>query len=146
MDDEFDKLMKYFDSEIEAKEKNIEAIFQKSMEFFEKYKHVLSEGLEEEKIEMKKKMDLLRSRLKEENEKSQSTLNMSPEEVQQLSSNPKYFTPRQWEFLVAAQKEIQEERLRHEIKIKMEKETRQRELRNKRAKKTTAKKSDWMKS
>jgi hypothetical protein len=146
MDDEFDKLIKYFDAEVGGKEKNLEGIFQKSMEFFEKYKHVLSEGDEEEKIAMKKKMDILRGRLREENKKSQARLNMSEEEIKQLSSDPKYFTPSQWEFLTTAQKEMQQEKERHEIKIKTAKEERQKELRGKRMRKTTLKKSDWMKS
>ena len=56
MEDEFDRLMGILSLEAEEKEKQLDEIFQRCTEFFDKYKYVLAEGSSEEKESIQKKM------------------------------------------------------------------------------------------
>lgn len=147
MDDEFDKLMDFFALEIKEREKRLEEIFQRSMEFFDKYKYILSTGSEEQKADIQKKMVLLREKIKQENEKAQKESGLTPEEIKQISANSKNFTAKQWEFLQKSKEALAKETEEREERRRSEKEQRQKELREKATKKKpTNKKSSWMKS
>lgn len=106
MEDEFDKLMALFSKETENREKMLAEIFERSMEFFDKYKYILSIGTEAEKVAMQKKMDLFRERLEEEKEKSESLLGISGDDIKFLVANPENFTPEQWEFMKRAEEKL----------------------------------------
>lgn len=146
MEDEFDKLMKSFDSESQKTEKKLEEIFQKSIEFFDKFKVILSSGSDREKEEVQRKMDALRAKLREESEKTRDKLKLSSEEVRQIATDPKNFTKEQWQFLQKAQTQLNEEREQHEMKLQVQKEYRKESLKSKSKKKPTTKRSTWMKS
>lgn len=146
MEDEFDKLMEIFSEEANSKEKKLEEIFQKSAEFFEKYKDVIAKGSLEEKSVIQKKMNLLREKLKVETEESYARLGISEGEVKALAENPKNFTPKQWDFLQNAKEKMFQEKNEQEKKIEVVKKNRIEELKEKKKKKPTGRKSGWMKS
>ncbi len=146
MEDEFDRLMSILSGKAEEKEKQMDEIFQKCTDFFDKYKYVLTAGSLEEKEIMQKKMNILREVLKDENEKAQAKLGISHEEIRELSEDPKNFTKDQWEFLQNAQSKLfQENKSKNELELKV-KNDREASLKLKSKKKPSTKKSDWMKS
>ena len=52
MDDEYEEIMKFFTMKPEDKASNLEDIFEHSIEFFNKFQHVLENGSDEEKTEI----------------------------------------------------------------------------------------------
>ncbi len=146
MEDDYERLMKFFDESSEEKDKKLDLIFQESMLFFEKYKHVLKEGTEAERVVMKKKMDALREKLQKENKRSQEQLGLTPEDIKQLAKDPSNFSPQQWEYLQNAQKQISMEKEEQNKLLSVRKEERQKFLKQKNSKKSTTRKSDWLKS
>ncbi len=146
MEDDYERLMKFFDESSEEKDKKLDVIFQESMMFFERYKHVLKEGTDTEKLAMKKKMDALREKLHKENKRSQDQLGLSPEDIKQLAKDPANFSPKQWEFLQNAQNQIAMEKEEQNRLLSVKKEERQKMLKQKQHKKSSARKSDWLKS
>ena len=146
MEDEFDKLMKLLSGKAEEKEKQLDEIFQRCTEFFDRYKYVLAEGTSAEKEAIQKKMNILRDRLKEENTKAQTKLGISSEEIKNLAEEAKNFTPDQWEFLKNAQSKLFQEKDEREKLILEDKKNREAELKLKSKKKSTSRKSNWMKS
>lgn len=146
MDDEFDRLMEIFSEGSTEKEKKLDEIFQKCTEFFDKYKHVIAKGSEEEKSAIQKKMNVLREKLKEETERSQTRLGIAPEEAKALSNNAKNFTAKQWDFLQNAQARLFQEKSEQAKRVESEKKKRTEDLQTKKKKKPTGRKSGWMKS
>lgn len=146
MDDEYEKLMAFFEESNEEKDKKLDYIFQESMRFFDKYKHVLKEGSESERLAMKKKMDQLRGKISEENRRNKEQLGLSSEEIKHLSKDPKNFSQSQWEFIQKAQKQISQEKEEHSKLQNVRKEQRHKTLKHKKKKKPGTRKSNWLKS
>jgi len=111
-----------------------------------KYKDILSSGSEEERAHMKKKMETLRSKLKEENQRAQNRVQLTPEEIKEIASDSKNFTPSQWEFLQKAKENLAKEKSEKEMRIQMQKRERQKQLREKGKRRSSSRKSGWMKS
>ena len=145
MEDEFDKLMEFFSQDSEDKEKKLEGIFKNSMQFFEKFKYVLSTGTEKEKEEMRKKMEIFQQKLKKETSVKQEGAQLSKDDVTQLANDPKNFTPKHWSFLQEAKSKLSEEKQIKKERLESQKEKRMEVLKQKKKKKTK-KRSDWMKS
>ncbi len=147
MDDEYEKLMAFFEESAEEKDKKLDHIFHESMRFFDKYKHVLKEGTETERLAMKKKMDALRSKISEENKRNKAQLGLSSEEIKHLAKDPKNFSQSQWEFIQKAQKQINHEKEEHVKMQNIKKEERHKTLKTKKKKKSgVTKRSNWLKS
>ncbi len=146
MEDEYEKLIKFFDSSSEEKDKKLDMIFHESMRFFEKYKHVLKEGSETERVAMKKKMDILRVKIAEENKRNKEQLGLSSQEVKHLAKDPKNFSQSQWEFIQKAQKQIEAEKEESHKLLNIRKEERQKTLKQKKKKTPGTRKSNWLKS
>jgi hypothetical protein len=146
MDDEFDKLMALLSGESEEKEKRLDEIFQKCTEFFEKYKYILTEGSSDEKEAVQAKMNALRDKIKQENEKAHSDLGILQGDVKNLSLDEKNFTEEQWRFLQKAQEKLFQEKADLEKRQAEDKEKRESEMRLKSKKRPSGRKSGWMKS
>lgn len=146
MEDEYEKLMAFFNESNEEKDKKLDMIFHESMRFFEKYKHVLQEGTENERLAMKKKMEALRGKIAEENKRNREQLGLSSEEIRHLAKDPKNFSPAQWEFIQKAQNQIAHEKEEHSKMLNIRKEERQKSLKNKKKKRSPPRKSNWLKS
>ncbi len=146
MEDEFDRLLELFAEPQEVKQEKVEEIFKLTMDFFERYKHVFASGTQEEKTLIQRKMDILKGRLKEENEATQAKIGLSNEEVREISINPKHFNEKQWNFLQKAQAALEEEKKQENIRMQQKKEERESSLLGKKKQKSTVKKSGWLKS
>ena len=81
-----------------------------------------------------------------EKEEAQTRLGINPEEVKKLATDPKNFTPKQWEFLQNAQTKLFKEKEGEAKRIESLKKNRKEELQDKKKKKPTGRKSGWMKS
>ncbi len=146
MEDEFDKLMGILSAETEEKEKRLDEIFARCTEFFDKYKYVLAQGTSKEKELIQQKMNMLREKLKEENERSQASLGISQNEIKEMSNDQKNFTSTQWELLQNAQARFFQEK-ENSQKIELEeKKRREMDLKAKAKKRPITRKSGWMKS
>jgi hypothetical protein len=146
MEDEYDRLMEFFSLEEEEKEKKLDEIFKEMSRFFEKYKEVQAKGHEEDKKAIQKKMDTLKRKIREEKEGSEKRLGVSPDEVRQLASDPKNFTPAQWAILQNAEKALQEEKEERKKQETEQKKKRTSDLKQKNKKKKNSKRSSWLKS
>jgi len=146
MEDEFDKLMTILSSDAKEKEKMLDEIFARCTEFFDKYKYVIAEGSSKEKEVIQKKMNMLRDKLREENEKSQASLGLSQGEIKNLSNDQRNFSSAQWELLQNAQARLfQEKEKVVELELE-EKKRRETEFKAKAKKRPLTRKSGWMKS
>lgn len=146
MDDEYEKLMAFFDESNEEKDKKLDLIFHESMRFFEKYKHILKDGTENERLAMKKKMEALRGKIAQENKRNKEQLGLSSEEIKHLAKDPKNFSQSQWEFIQKAQQQIAHEKEEHTKLQNVRKEERQKSLKHKKKKRSASRKSNWLKS
>jgi hypothetical protein len=106
MEDEFNKIMHLFSLDQDNKEKQLDEIFHLSIAFIEKYKDIQTEGSSEEKADFTKKLSLLREKISDETAKSESALNLSKEEIKELSKNKENFTNEQWELLQKTKESI----------------------------------------
>ncbi|MCH9617368.1 MAG: hypothetical protein SP4CHLAM5_09660 [Chlamydiia bacterium] len=111
MKDEFNKIIDLFSLESEEKEKRLDEIFQLSMSFIEKYKHVQSEGTEREKADVVKKLLILKEKISLETKASEEALSLSKEEIKELSSDQENFTKEQWELLQKTKQSLTQEQL-----------------------------------
>ena len=145
MDDEFDKLMNILSEDAEEKEKKLEQIFQRCSDFFEYYKKIMREGSPTEKESIIVKMNMLREKLRLENQKAQSALGLSKDELKQIACKPENFTKEQWDFLKEAENRINYEKEGLKEKALMQKEVRMKELKSK-VKGRQNRKSGWMKT
>jgi hypothetical protein len=145
MDDEFDKLMNILSEDAEQKEKKLEQIFERCSDFFEYYKKVMREGSTQEKESIVMKMNMLREKLKLENQKAQVALGLTKDELRQIACRPENFTKEQWDFLKEAENRINVEKAELEEKALIQKEVRMRELKSK-VKGRQNRKSGWMKT
>jgi hypothetical protein len=147
MKDEFSKIIDLFSLESEEKEKRLDEIFQLSMSFIEKYKHVQSEGTEREKADVVQKLLILKEKISLEKKASEDALSLSKEEIQELSSDESNFTGEQWDLLQKTKETLSEEQL--ELK-QQKKEALDQQIKNNPTKGTKKKtkrgRSSWLKS
>lgn len=107
MADEFDKIMKFFELPAEEKQARLKDVFEESIEFFEKYKHFLQTGTEEEKKSMMVKMRTLQTRLKEETSKIVQATGLSEDDLKAFASDPKNYDKGEWETIQTAKTRIE---------------------------------------
>lgn len=148
MDNEFDKIINLFSLESEEKEKRLDEIFHLSMQFIEKYKYIQHEGTPAEKETITKKLNILREKISKETASSETFLDLSKEEIKELSNNEKNFSQEQWKLLQKTRETLNSEKLKL-------KEKQQSSLKNSIAhikpatnkkKKTKRGRSSWLKS
>ncbi len=146
MDDEFDRLIKLFSLDQKEKEQRMEEIFSRSMDFFDKYKYIVNNGSESEKADIQENMDILRAKLKEENENNQTRLGLSRDDLEQITNDPKNFSQEQWEFLQKAKTSLSVDQSLSNDKEIDQKKMRKQMLKDTKKKLSSAKRFKWTKS
>lgn len=145
MEDEFDKIMDLLSLEASEKEAKLDDIFQNSMEFLDRFKHVQQHGTKEEIEEMKAKLQQMYQKVHEETARTAEKSGLTPDQIKEIASNPTHFTPKQWEFLQQARLKLEEEN--KELNSKMESQKSERIGNLSKSKKThKTKKKDWLRS
>lgn len=147
MKDEFSKIIDLFSLEPEEKEKRLDEIFQLSMNFIEKYKHIQSEGTEREKADVGAKLLILKEKISQETKASEEALSLSKEEIKELSLDENNFTSEQWELLQKTKQTLHEETLELQKHKKAALDEQIKQTPGKGGKKKTKRgRSSWLKS
>jgi hypothetical protein len=106
----FDRLIEFFSLDQREKEKKVEEIFQETLEFFKYFKHVQAEGSDEEKKNVKEKLVQLQERFKQEAHNTLSDVNLSQEDVVEITSKEENFNEKQWGFIQSVKKVFNEQK------------------------------------
>ena len=107
MQDEFEKIMGFFDLSSEEKEGHLQEVFEDSIEYFERFKHVMLNGTKEEKKEAVKKVMMLKKKIEEETQHVCKKTGMTPEELTAFSNNPENFSQDQWNAIEGAKQRLE---------------------------------------
>jgi hypothetical protein len=108
MEDEFERIMAFFDLPPEEKEGRLQEVFEDSVEYFERFKYVMLNGSKEEKKEAVKKVMMLKKKIEEETQRVCEKTGMTPEQLADFSNNPKNFSEDQWSAIEGAKKKLEQ--------------------------------------
>ena len=106
MDDEFDRIMSFFDLSPEEKEGRLQEVFEDSVEYFERFKYVMLNGSKEEKKEAVKRVMMLKMKIEEETQRVCKKTGMTPEQLAEFSADPKNFSDEQWNAIEGAKEKL----------------------------------------
>lgn len=109
MSEEYRKIQEFFAMNAQEKSKHLKEILERSIEFFQKFQHVLAEGSPEEKKAMIDEMESFRKQVVAQTESLAKSVGISQEDLEKYAENPSNFTTEQWEALQSAKKKIQEQ-------------------------------------
>lgn len=108
MEDEFDRIMGFFNLDPKEKEKRLQEVFEDSVEYFERFKHIMINGSSEEKKEAASKVMLLKKKIEEETKRICDKTGLTPEQLAAYSNNQKNFSSDQWNAIEEAKKKLEE--------------------------------------
>ncbi len=108
MEDEFDRIMGFFDLSPEEKEGRLQEVFEDSVEYFERFKYVMMNGTSEEKKEAVKKVMILKRKIEEETKRICDKTGLTPQQLAAYSNDPKNFSSDQWTAIEGAKKKLEE--------------------------------------
>lgn len=108
MEDEFERIMAFFDLPAEEKEGRLQEVFEDSVEYFERFKYVMLNGSKEEKKEAVKRVMMLKKKIEEETQRVCEKTGMTPEQLAEFSNNPKNFSDDQWNAIEGAKKKLEQ--------------------------------------
>ena len=106
MQDEFDRIMAFFDLSAEEKEERLKEVFEDSVEYFERFKYVMLNGTPEEKKKSVERVMILKKKIEEETQRVCNKTGMTPEQLAAYSNNPENFTEDQWAVVEGAKKRL----------------------------------------
>jgi len=107
MADEFERIMQFFDLSPEEKEERLQEVFEDSVEYFERFKHIMTTGTPEEKKKAVERVMVMKKRIEEETKRICDKTGMSEEQLAQFSNDPKNFSSGQWEAIESAKKKLE---------------------------------------
>ncbi len=108
MEDEFDRIMEFFNLSAEEKERRLPEVFEDSVEYFERFKYVIMNGTPEEKKEAVKKVMSLKRKVEEETKRVCDKTGLTTEQLAAYSNDPKNFSQEQWNAIKGAKKKLEE--------------------------------------
>jgi len=108
MQDEFDRIMAFFDLSPEEKETRLKEVFDDSVEYFERFKYVMLNGTPEEKKDAVQKVMILKKKIDEETQRVCKKTGMTPEQLAAYSNDPKNFSKEQWQAIKGAKEKLDE--------------------------------------
>ncbi len=107
MEDEFKKILNFFDMSVEEKAGKLDSVFEETSVFLERFKHVFETGTPDEKKAMIEKVLELQKRLKGEMGKLTEASGLSEDQIMQFAANPKNFESGQWESINRSKEKIE---------------------------------------
>mgnify|MGYP001410560270 CR=1 FL=1 len=99
MDDEFEKILRFFDLKDSEKQEHLKEIYTDAFEFFNRFKHIMQNGTRDEKKEAVKKLNYLKSRIEKETEQVAEKTGLTKEQLSEYANNPGNFDPEMWNFI-----------------------------------------------
>ncbi len=106
MHDEFDRIMAFFSLSPEEKEERLHEIFEDTVDYFDRFKHIMLNGTPEEKEEAVKKMGMIKSKIEAETKAISEKTGLSEEELQKQAMKKENFSDSQWDTITDAKKKI----------------------------------------
>ena len=103
---EYERIMEFFNLSPEEKEERLQEVFEDSVEYFERFKHIMMNGTPEEKKEAVEHVMNMKKRIEAETKKICDKTGMTEEQLAQFSNDPKNFSPGQWEAIENAKKKL----------------------------------------
>jgi len=104
MEDEFDRIMEFFNLSPEEGESKLSEVLEDVFEYFERFKHVMLNGTPEEKQKAVDRVMKLKKKIEEVTQNVCEKTGMDPDQLTAYSSNPKHFSESQWHMLEEAKK------------------------------------------
>ncbi|MCY3974092.1 MAG: hypothetical protein OXF02_00895 [Simkaniaceae bacterium] len=104
---EFERIMEFFTLSPEKKEEKLQEVFEDSVEYFERFKHVMANGTPEEKKQAIDHVMLMKKRIEEETKQICAKTGMTEEQLAQFSNDPNNFSPDQWETIRSAKEKLE---------------------------------------
>jgi len=109
MQDEFEKLLKFFEMEPEEKTEKLGEVFEDATVFLERFKEVFEKGSVEEKKAFMEKVMALQGKVKDETKKLCEMSGLSEEQITQFAMNPQNFSKEQWETISQSKSQLEEQ-------------------------------------
>jgi DNA-directed RNA polymerase subunit F len=103
---EFDKIMEFFSLSAKERDARLKDVFEESIEYFERFRHIMVNGSSEEKQQALEEIAKLREKVEQESKKIQEQTGMSEEDLRQFVQDPKHFNGGQWDALQEAKEKI----------------------------------------
>lgn len=107
MADEFERIMEFFNLSPEEKETRLHEVFEDSVEYFERFKHIMVHGTPEEKKKAVERVMIMKKKIEEETKRVCEKTGLTEEQLAQFSTDPKNFSPEQWEAIEGAKKKLE---------------------------------------
>lgn len=105
---EFDKIMEFFSLSPKERDAKLKDVFEDSIEFFERFRHTMTQGTPEEKERALEEISRLKDKVEVESSKIKEATGMNDEDLKQFVQDPKHFGSGQWEALQDAKNKISE--------------------------------------
>ena len=146
-EDEFGRIMKFFQMNQEERAHHYKDIFQDSAEFFSRFNYVMKNGTVDEKRQMLEELQELQRTVKEEDSKLTETTGMSEDELKAFAENKDNFDEDHWNMIQNARDSIQNDaqEIGEMLQFDFNKESGASPSKDK-AGKPKKDKSDWLKS
>ena len=106
MQDEFERIMEFFDLSAEEKEVRLKEVFEDSVEYFERFKYVMLNGTPEEKKKAVERVMILKKKIEEETQRVCEKTWMTPDQLAAYSNDPENFTEEQWTAIEESKKKL----------------------------------------
>lgn len=107
MHEEFKKIMAFFSLEPDQKVNELDDVFKNSIEFFDKFKHILETGTPEEKAEIMNEIMQLQEKLQQETEKMCSATGLTEGQLKAYAQNQDNFSNEEWASIQEAKQQLE---------------------------------------
>lgn len=109
MANEYEKILEFFNMSADEKSEHLGDVFEESIEFFDKFKHVMQFGTPEEKSKIIEQIKKLQTRLEDETKKVKEVTGLSDEELKAFAENKANFKDNDWDVIQKAKGKIDEQ-------------------------------------
>ena len=107
MQDEFDRIISFFDLSPEEKDARLGEVFEDSVEYFERFKHIMKEGTPDQQKKAMERVVVLKKKIEEETKRVCEKTGMTPEQLMEYAEDPKNFSPEQWSAISSTKKKLE---------------------------------------
>lgn len=106
MEDEFDRIIQFFDLDEEERESKLTEIFEDSLECFDRFQHVMLHGTPEQKKKAVEKVMILKSKVEKETRNICAKTGLTPDQLAAYAEDPENFPLDQQEIIKNAKDKL----------------------------------------
>jgi hypothetical protein len=107
--EEYKRIFDYFELSTDEKANKLGEVFEDSIEFFQRFRHVLKTGSPEEKASMLKLVHELKDKIQSEVGQICKDTGLTQEQLETASVDPNLYTEEQWEIIQDSKAKIEEQ-------------------------------------